>query len=380
MTKKLAKTDGYALLVSKIRKELEGLELLFKRETVLGYWRVGQYISEHLLENKQRADYGGHFYELLAQDTGRHKTLLTRAVKFYHTYRIVAPGQQLTWSHYRALLGIEDKSQRKRLERLAIAKDWDSRELAKYIKARKQKEKGFQPLAEIPQLAFTRGRLQSYRLLEPELLPSGQESELLIDLGFRMRREFPESKALGLKAGDCIRLGTGPNSSTSVSPGTGLSTNSKTSLKIEKISATLEELFTYVACVQKIIDGDTLWALIDAGFGRLIQQKLRFRGIDCPELSTPEGQRAKRFVQERLKNLDFIIIKTYKDRVDKYDRYLVDLFYLPTPRLLLALKLQQASRRVDSPLELRRASPQKVLEQGIFLNQELLDKGLATLV
>ena len=86
----------------------------------------------------------------------------------------------------------------------------------------------------------------------------------------------------------------------------------------------------------------------------LIRQKLRLRGIDCPELSTAEGQRAKRFVQERLKGLDFIIIKTYKDRVDKYDRYLVDLFYSRDEK-----------------------DPQKILKEGIFLNQELLDKGLA---
>ena len=357
MAKKLAKTDGYKTLVNKIRQELDGLELLIKRETVLRYWRVGRYISQHLLENKNRAGYGEHLIEDLAEDVDKDKTALDRAHKLYRLYPISAPGHQLTWSHYRALLSIEDKSKRKRLERLAIAKDWNSKELAKYIKSQKQKEEGFQPSAEIPQLAFTRGRLQSYRLLEPELLPSGRESGLLIDLGFRMRREFPESKALGLEAGDCIRLGTGSNSSTSVSPGTGLALNSKTSLSIEKISAALEELFTYVACVQKIIDGDTLWALIDSGFGRLIQQKLRFRGIDCPELSSPEGQRAKRFVQERLKGLDFIVIKTYKDRVDKYDRYLVDVFYSRDER-----------------------NPQKVLEEGIFLNQELLDKGLATLV
>ena len=357
MAKTLTKTNGYKVLVSKIRQELEGLELLIKRETVLRYWRVGRYISEHLLENKNRAGYGEHLIEDLAEDVDRDKTLLDRAHKLYRLYPISAPGHQLSWSHYRSLLVIQDKSERKRLERLAIARDWDSKELAKYIKSQKQEEVGFQPSAEIPQLAVTEGRLHSYRLLGSELLPSGQESEILIDLGFRMRREFPESKALGLKAGDCIRLGTSLLSISSLSlkeTGTPLSTNSKASLSIEKISATLEELFTYVACVQKIIDGDTLWTLIDCGFGRLIRQKLRLRGIDCPELSTKEGQRAKRFVQEGLKGLDFIVIKTYKDRVDKYDRYLVDLFYLRDEK-----------------------DPQKVLEEGTFLNQELLDKGLA---
>jgi len=355
LTRKLTKTNGYTALVGKIRKELEGLELLIKRETVLRYWRVGKYISEHLLESKQRADYGDHFYEVLAQDTGRHKATLNRAVQFYRTYPIDARVRQLSWRSYLALLTVKDDTKRKQLEKKAAQEGWKSEELIKRIKDLRQKEEGFQPSAEIPQLAFTRGRLNSYRLLESELLPSGQESGLLIDLGFQMRRECSESESLGLKASDCIKV----------------IQKAKTN-SFEKISITTEQLFTYRATVKKIIDGDTLWALIDCGFGRLIRQKLRLRGIDCPELSTAEGQRAKRFVQERFKNLDFIIIKTYKDRVDKYDRYLVDLFYPP-------LK----SWRAGSPLNLRRAGSkdeddlQKVLEEGTFLNQELLDKGLA---
>ena len=382
--RRLAK-DSFSALVQRINKELKSLEFLLRSNTLISYWRVGRYISEALLENKGRAGYGEHFYERLARRTPVSSRTLERTVQFYQAYPIPTDLSELGWSHFLYLLTIKDQSKRKLLEKKAISEGWNSEELLKHIKALRQKEiqpkadlrqrrisSGLKPLAEIPQLSFTRGKLNCYRLLEPELLPSGRESELLIDLGFRMRREFPESKALGLEAGDCIRLGTGSNSSTSVSPGTGLALNSKTSLNIEKISATLEELFTYVACVQKIIDADTLWALIDAGFGRLIQQKLRLRGIDCPELSTPEGQRAKRFVQERLKNLDFIIIKTYKDTVDKYDRYLVDLFYPP-----------QKVWRTGPPLTLRRTGlkdekdPQKVLEEGIFLNQELLDKGLA---
>jgi len=340
VTKKLTKTNGYNVLVSKIHKELEGLELLVKRETVLRYWRVGECISEHLLENKERADYGGHLYERLSCDTERDKATLWRMTQFYRTFPILARGRELTWRSYRALLTVKDDTKRRQLEKRAIQEGWKFEEIDRRIKALRQKEiqpKADQSLAETPQLVVTKGRLHSYRLLEPKLLPSGQESGFLIDLGFQMRREFPEGKPLGLKTGDCIEA-----------------IQKAKSHSFKKISVSVEELFIYQAKVQKIIDGDTLWALIDCGFGRLIRQKLRLRGIDCPELSTAEGQRAKRFVQERLKNLDFIIIKTYKDRVDKYDRYLVDLFYSRDEK-----------------------DPQKVLEEGIFLNQELLDKGLA---
>ena len=50
----------------------------------------------------------------------------------------------------------------------------------------------------------------------------------------------------------------------------------------------------------------------------------------------------------------------------KYDRYLSDIFYLPT------LKLRQAG-------SLDIGDPERTAAEGVFLNQELLDQGLATI-
>jgi micrococcal nuclease len=102
--------------------------------------------------------------------------------------------------------------------------------------------------------------------------------------------------------------------------------------------------FTYQAYVEEVIDGDTLWAVIDLGLNGYTRQKLRLRGIDCPEISTAAGKRAKRFVEKALKPSPWIIINTHKDATDKYDRYLADIFYG---------------------------------KEETFLNQELLDEGLA---
>ena len=191
------------------------------------------------------------------------------------------------------------------------------------------------------------------------------------------------------------------------------------------------------------MDGDTLWAVIDLGFGVGSRQKLRLRGIDTPERGTKDGRKAKKYVEEALagtreearqKALDRgaedravetgnrikgenekenraqglwdraleiraqdgsgprtqgirtqeagegnraqeegdrqgkkgdrtqgvgrkgegarIVIRTHS--TDKYDRYLADIFYLPGE-----------------------GEPQAVAEKGVFLNQELLDEGLA---
>ncbi len=110
--------------------------------------------------------------------------------------------------------------------------------------------------------------------------------------------------------------------------------------------------YTYKAYVLEVIDGDTLWVEIDQGFKVLTVQKLRLRGINSAELSTSEGLNAKTYIQKQLKDCAFIAVKTHSR--DKFDRYLTDIFY------------------DENEPDLNR-----LVQQGKFLNQELLDMGLA---
>jgi endonuclease YncB( thermonuclease family) len=110
--------------------------------------------------------------------------------------------------------------------------------------------------------------------------------------------------------------------------------------------------YTYPAKVESVIDGDTLWVIVDCGGGIRTRQKLRLHLIDTPERGTPAGDKATRFVKRVLgKNPDIVICTHH---YDKYARYLADVFYLP-----------------DS------TNPKAIYAQGIYLNQQLIDKGLA---
>jgi endonuclease YncB( thermonuclease family) len=115
-------------------------------------------------------------------------------------------------------------------------------------------------------------------------------------------------------------------------------------------------MYLYSAIVDRVIDGDTLLLRVDLGFEVWINQRIRLRGIDCPEVSTPEGQKAKEFVENRLKNCFIVVIQTFK-KIDVHGRYVCDLFYLED--------------ETDKEL---------IAEEGAFLNQELLDEGLAVLI
>lgn len=336
---------GYAALVKRVHSELSELEFFIKRLTGKSYWNVGKFIHEHLLEYKERAEYGATLYERLAKDVGRDISTLQRSVQFYRAYPIPAERRELSWNHYKSLITVKDGKERKKLEAKVIRNDWDAKRLQEYLSVKRElayrtgrlaaPDNGDKP---IPKLVFTRGKLDTYGIVKDERR-SAKDSTHLLDLGFRMRRAFPEGKTLRLKEGDFALL-----------------SRDRATLKAEKAEAKKEEIFTYRAEVNKVIDGDTLTVYVDFGFNDepFLIPKLRLRGIGCPEMDTEEGKRAKRFVESRLKDCAFIIVKTYKDRTDKYDRYLADVFYL---------------KEEDDE--------HKIAQEGLYLNQELLNERLA---
>lgn len=331
---KITSTRGYKALVKRIGTELDDLNFFVTRATAKAYWNVGKFIHQHLLENKDRANYGNRLFEQLADDADRDETTLRKAVRFYRAYPILATWPELTWSHYRTLVTIKDKEERNELEKKIIEKQWDVRKVQKYLTSRRKIQVLRNASSEdIPQLSFTRGRLNVCPVRISKLT-----EKLSLDLGFRSRRAFPEGEPKGLKEGDCV-----------------LVDRRSADWTWEKIEAAKLELFTYQAKVIKVVDGDTLVIALDMGLGMSSEgQRLRLRGIDCPELDTEEGQRAKRFVQARLNPCDFIIVKTFKETVDLHDRYIVDIFYLQGE-----------------------SDPQQAALQGQYLNQELLNEGLA---
>lgn len=64
--------------------------------------------------------------------------------------------------------------------------------------------------------------------------------------------------------------------------------------------------------------------LIRLGGADWRREKLRLRGIDCQELSTPAGVAAKRFVDAQVQRAARVMITTTKP--DQWDRYLSDVF------------------------------------------------------
>jgi micrococcal nuclease len=84
--------------------------------------------------------------------------------------------------------------------------------------------------------------------------------------------------------------------------------------------------YTYSAKLERAIDGDTLELAVDLGFFIKVNVKVRLADIDCPDIETEAGEKAKAFVEKELNEANLIIETRKKER---YGRYLTYIYYSP---------------------------------------------------
>ena len=326
----------------KLYKSVEKVLLLGQREIeeakVKTYWHTGKLIHADFLQHESRAEYGKQVVEKLAADLKVSTTLLWRCIQFARTFKILAPAResaalQLSWSHYVELVKVVDEETRSELMDRAIKSDWSRDELVQKIRQEVKKEDIFihkNIFAHSVHILQARliprvGKFYTYRILHSDSVHKNEsEGPLRVDLGFEVRR-FISGSAQRFKGDEVVE-----------------SVFQNGNYSVRSSSRTKADLFTYKATVERVVDGDTLVVKIDLGFDMEVRQYPRLRGLDCAELDSTEGKRAKAFVVKELAKVSHITLVSSKS--DKYDRYLADIFYG---------------------------------DQEIFLNQLLLDKHLA---
>ncbi len=341
-------------------RALKDVHLAVEAILKTAYWKIGERLVQVEQDGHIRARYGTRLLEQIATDMSKTNrkgfsvSNLQNMRQVYAAFPIHQLTGELTWTHFVALSMIKDKEERQAYLKKAAGKKWTVEELKNIlfrdqVKTISSDNDAVKRLAvapakgEVPRLAFKRGVINAYRVLEPDPddpLPSG--NHLQLDCGFGVARTFRVLARSSGGPGDVVVL---------AEPAPGAAKVKKITSKDLKVDALL---YTYAARVVKVIDGDTLKVKAKLGETERIRKKLRLRKIDAPELDTPEGKKARDFVVQALKDCPWIVIKTYS--TDIHDRYLVDVFYLSG---------------CDDPV--------KIALEGKLLNQALLDAGLAEL-
>src|SRR3989338_1615802 len=111
-------TQDYNALLADIKSILQkGLTRVYKAVDnikVQTYWQIGERIVREELGQKGRADYSKKIIDNLSVDLDFTRDEIYRFVKFYKIYPIVVTvSPQLSWSHYRTLITIENEGERK---------------------------------------------------------------------------------------------------------------------------------------------------------------------------------------------------------------------------------------------------------------------------
>lgn len=85
---------------------------------------------------------------------------------------------------------------------------------------------------------------------------------------------------------------------------------------------TPEDLYRYLATVRRVIDGNTISADVDLGFGVWMHKaEIRLKGVKITSMEedSAKGVAAHKFLHETLKDQERILIQTYYDPTGKYD-------------------------------------------------------------
>ncbi|MFC1512752.1 DUF1016 N-terminal domain-containing protein [bacterium] len=322
----------YKKLLIKIRSFIEHGEARARkaaeREKIVTCWHIGKSIDIHLTTDK-RADYGVYLFNQLSSDLGIGKSGLYNMHAFFKAYPKLPDKNNLSWSHYKVLSRVKDVESRNKLEHISVEQKWSQRILEQQVRKDLQKIT-LTKKSKKNKISLNRGILYTYKSVTSKFIDS-----TLIDCGFNIFKESDRKLSFGDFVVRSFKI--------------------KDSYDVKRAKINLKKLYTYKAYIEKVVDGDTLCVVIDLGFKIYHRQCVRLRGIDAPEMDSLEGKRAARYIKHIVKDLQFIVLKTYEQ--DKYGRYLADVFYL----------------KDEEDINI-------VACKGVFLNQKLFTEGMADIL
>jgi len=348
MTKSLPAKTLYNDLIKTVKAALTaGLieaQKALEYQRVKTYWTIGAAVLDAadrpvstILNNKE-------LYTKISADVERSLGLelstdtIQRCVQFRKTFPVFPKDTPLTFTHYLALSRVTDERERRKLERAAIKAELTTPDLKKKVAQLNSADAALLP-SKTAALPVERGEPYIYFLRKISGL-KGEEG-LCVGCGFRIH--IPLNGALGVKSAKKFSV----KSSRYV-----CSVKVEEGYQLRLAVRKRVSVYTYAARVIKVVDGDTLDALIDVGFGIRARQRFRLKFINAPETGSAAGERARAFLTKYLSRCPIIVVRTQK--AGMYGRWLGDIFALPGS-----------------------ADPAKIAAEGEYLIQVMLDKGRA---
>lgn len=269
------------------------------------YWKTGELIKRHLKQFPNQVKHTGPLLTRLAKDLNMEPSIFYRILKFYESYPgSLATWPNLTWSHYRELIAIPEKSRRLEFAKKANAEAWPVRVLQERIQSKAKMKVDSRFRGDDKQL---RGPVESKRGKPGAVRVGWLENskgmkQAVLDFGFQMYFEESSTKLKGFKQGNWVRKRRG---------------------KWER-AENPEDFYFYEAELERVVDGDTLLVQVRLPNRMKRRQYLRLVGYDAPSLKTKAGAVARAKLQKFFYKETALYFKSrFRDR---YGRSLADVW------------------------------------------------------
>lgn len=348
MPKNVINQNSYNSLIKALqlalRDGLLNVQKVVEYQRVKTYWAIGTMIRQSADRSEGALLISEDLYARISADIKRGLGLdiapntIRRTIQFSRMYPVFPENTPLTFTHYLALMRVADDKDRRRLERQCIKKTMSAYELKTTIHEMKSAVLNDMKSEPAKVLPVQRGEPYLY-LARPVKDVYGKEN-MCVDCGFKI---FVPVNG-GIINGDASFSKSSSRYVRVIKEGS--------NYDLRLAARKRELMYTYAARVLKVVDGDTLDALIDVGFGILINERFRLKSINAPEIKTQAGLSAKNFLEKYLSGCEIIIVRTTKTGM--YGRWLGDLFALPGC-----------------------ADPRRIAADGEYVNQMMLNQGHA---
>jgi micrococcal nuclease len=93
-------------------------------------------------------------------------------------------------------------------------------------------------------------------------------------------------------------------------------------------------MYEYKAIIKRVVDADTVDVSVDLGFDVSIHQRVRLLGLNAAEKNTELGQEAIEYVDSVLPVGKEILLRSEKDKREKFGRYLANIVFIETGECL----------------------------------------------
>ena len=349
----LKQSRYYDKLIARMQKTIvDGFAAVQRAVTYQGlktFWTAGEDVLAIVEESGGELRLGRSLYQRISRDLKKNIDLdasadkVGRMVQFRRKYPVFPENTPLGFTHYLALLRIDDPKKRAQLERRAIRSGMSvDAIIAEVARIKGEKKALAQPepvMDEHMILPCQRGEPYVYRVF-PETPLSGKKV-FRVDCGFKINVPVPLNNAYRPTQARVVRSARQEDGTYQIRR-----------FKDSGVDRPEDLLYTYAARVTNVIDGDTLDVRIDIGFGISVSDRLRLKGINAKEMTELKGRQAKHFLKTYLKECPVVILRTEKEGM--FGRWIADLF---------------AIQGCDDIY--------KIAAEGLYINQFLLDTGYA---